>query len=120
MRAKQDHFIPHIFEKKTTKEMFDALVSLYQSENIKRKIILQNKLRSMEMIRSNLVTSYVMKVIHIRDQLVVVGEKVVDVELVIVSMRRLRWSQRLGRRVVMRTEPYLVREIRGPNKGKRE
>ena len=36
VRAKQmimddinDHFIPHIFEKKTMKDMFDALVSLY-------------------------------------------------------------------------------------------
>jgi hypothetical protein len=29
MDAKKDHLIPHISEKKTAKEMFDALVSLY-------------------------------------------------------------------------------------------
>jgi hypothetical protein len=29
MDAIKDHLIPHISEKKTTKEMFDALVSLY-------------------------------------------------------------------------------------------
>jgi hypothetical protein len=29
----KDHLIPHISEKKTTKDMYDALVGLYQSEN---------------------------------------------------------------------------------------
>jgi hypothetical protein len=62
MDAIKDHLIPHISEKKMTKEMFDALVSLYQSENINRKMILRNKLRSIEMIRSDSVTSYLMKV----------------------------------------------------------
>jgi hypothetical protein len=42
--AMKDHLIPHISEKKIMKEMFDALVSLYQSENINRKMILRNKL----------------------------------------------------------------------------
>jgi hypothetical protein len=64
------------------KEMFDALVSLYQSENINRKMILHNKLRSVEMTRSDTVTSYLMKVTQIRDQLAAVGEKVEDKELV--------------------------------------
>ena len=60
--AIKDHLIHHLFEKKTTNEMFDALVSLYQSENINRKMILRNKLRSIEMTRSDLVTSYLMEV----------------------------------------------------------
>jgi hypothetical protein len=54
--AMKDHLIPHISEKRTTKEMSDALVSLYQSENINRKMILRNKLRSMEMTKSDTVT----------------------------------------------------------------
>jgi hypothetical protein len=62
MDAIKDHLIPHISEKKMAKEMFDALVSLYQSENINRKMILRNKLRSIEMTRSDSVTSYLMKV----------------------------------------------------------
>jgi hypothetical protein len=36
----------------------------------------------MEMSRSNTVTSYLMKIMHICDQLATFGEKVVDVELV--------------------------------------
>jgi hypothetical protein len=80
--AIKDHLIPHIFGKKTTKEMFDALVSLYQSENINRKMILRNKLRSTEMTRSNLVSSNLMKVTQGHDQLAAIGEKVVDAKLV--------------------------------------
>jgi hypothetical protein len=40
MDAIKDHLIPHISQKKTTREMFDALVNLYQSDNINIKLIL--------------------------------------------------------------------------------
>jgi hypothetical protein len=62
MDAIKNHLIPHISEKKTKKETFDALVSLYKSENINRKMILQNKLRSIDMTKSDSVTSNLMKV----------------------------------------------------------
>jgi hypothetical protein len=62
--------------------MFDALVSLYQSENVNKKMTLRNKLRAIEMTRSNIVTSYLMKIMQIRDQLATVGEKAVDAKLV--------------------------------------
>jgi hypothetical protein len=45
----KDHLIPHISEKKTTKDMYDALVGLYQSRNASRKLILRHQLRSVEM-----------------------------------------------------------------------
>jgi hypothetical protein len=41
-------------QKKTTKEMFYALIALYQSENIDINMILWNKLRSIKMIRSDM------------------------------------------------------------------
>jgi hypothetical protein len=68
--------------KKTTKEMFNATVSLYQSENINKKMILQNKLKSIEMTRSDTITSYLVKVTQIHDQLAAVGEKIADAEQV--------------------------------------
>jgi hypothetical protein len=40
----KDHSIPHIFEKKTTKDMYDALVGLYQSWNASQKLILRHQL----------------------------------------------------------------------------
>jgi hypothetical protein len=78
----KDHLIPHISEKKTAKEMFDALVGLYQSENINKKMILQKKLRSIEMNRSNSVTNYLMKVMQIYNQLATVGQKIANAKLV--------------------------------------
>jgi hypothetical protein len=77
----KDHLIPHLSEKKTTKKMFDALVNLYQRENINRKMILWYKVRSIEMTRSKTVTSYLVKVACIRDQLTAVGKKIADAEL---------------------------------------
>jgi hypothetical protein len=82
MDAIKDHFIPHISEKNTAKKMCDALVVLYQSENINKDMILHNKLKFVEMTRSKTVTSYPMKVTQIREQLATIGEKVEDKELV--------------------------------------
>jgi hypothetical protein len=42
----KDHFIPHIIAKAIGKDMFDAIVTLYQSDNVNQKMLLQNKLRS--------------------------------------------------------------------------
>jgi ribosomal silencing factor RsfS len=38
----KDHLITHIFEKKTAKEMYEALVGLYQSRNANQKLILRH------------------------------------------------------------------------------
>jgi hypothetical protein len=81
MDAIKDHLILHISEKKTAKDVFNALVGLNQSENINRNMILQNKLRSIEMIKLDSINNYLMKVIQIRDQLVAVREKVTNATL---------------------------------------
>ena len=60
MDARKDHLISRMSKKKTMKDMFDALVFLYQSENINRKMILHNKLKVIEMTRSNLLTNCMM------------------------------------------------------------
>ena len=78
MDAINDHPILHLSEKKTSKDMFDALVSLYQCENINWNMILHNKLIFFEMTRSNTITSYLMKVTQICDHLVAVGITIED------------------------------------------
>jgi hypothetical protein len=65
--AINDHLIPDIFEKRMVKEMFDALVSLYQSEKINKKMILRNKLRSIVMTISDAIINYLMKVTQVSD-----------------------------------------------------
>jgi hypothetical protein len=84
----KDHLIPHVAEKTKPKDMFDALVGLFQSDNLNRKMVLKNKLRDCWMNRSNNVTSYLMRITQIRDQLAVVGEKILDAELVNVALNR--------------------------------
>jgi hypothetical protein len=64
------------------KEMFNALVSLYQNENINKKMSLRNKLKSIEMSRSDSVTNYLMKVTQVCDQVAANGEKVANEKLI--------------------------------------
>jgi hypothetical protein len=58
----KDHLIPHLNEKKMTKEMFDSLLILFQSKNMNRKMILRNKLKLVQISRSDNVTSYLMRI----------------------------------------------------------
>jgi hypothetical protein len=74
----KDHLIPHIKKKKTSKEIFDALVSLFQSKNMNRNMILRNKLRSVQMSRSNNVTIYLMRITQVCDELAAIGQKTED------------------------------------------
>jgi hypothetical protein len=62
----KDHLIPHISEK-TEKDMYDALVGLYQSGNANRKLLLRHKLQSVEMSKLDTVASYMMWITQIRD-----------------------------------------------------
>jgi len=54
----KDHVIPHLVEKKTTKEMWDALTKLYRSDNKNRKMALRDKLHATKMAMGEGVTSY--------------------------------------------------------------
>jgi hypothetical protein len=78
----KDHIIPHLSGKKTTKEMWDALVKLYQSDNQSRKMLLREKLRSTKMAKGESVVTYLTKFTQIRDELAAVGEAVDETELV--------------------------------------
>ena len=46
MDTVKDHLIPHVIEKQPVREMFKALVVVFQSDNLNMKMILRNKLRS--------------------------------------------------------------------------
>jgi hypothetical protein len=45
MDATKHHLISHVYERNTVKEMFDAMVGLYESENINKKMISRNSSR---------------------------------------------------------------------------
>jgi hypothetical protein len=86
MDVVKDHLILHVVEKQSAKEMFKDLVDLFHSDNLNRKMILRNKLISIQMSRYENVISYFMRITLTRDQLAAIGEKVDDVELVNVTL----------------------------------
>ena len=49
----KDPLIPHII-RNIRKEMFDVLVTLYQSENINQKTLMRNKLGATQMSKRNI------------------------------------------------------------------
>jgi hypothetical protein len=57
------------------------------------KMILRNKLKSIEMSRSDNVTSYFVRITQTSDQLATIGEKVDGVELVNVALNGFTKSQ---------------------------
>jgi hypothetical protein len=66
--------------------MFDALDGLFQNDNMNRKMVLRNKLRSAQMFRSDNVTSYFMRITQVHDQFTTIGKKVDDIEIINVAL----------------------------------
>jgi hypothetical protein len=54
----RDHLIPHLDEKKTTKEMWDALKNLYKEKNENMKMVLRDKIHYTRMAKGESVASY--------------------------------------------------------------
>jgi hypothetical protein len=80
--AVRDHVIPHLTGKDYAFEMWASLCKLYQSPNQNRKMVLQEKLRSIQMLNSESVTSYLGRFTQIRDELAVVRE-IVDPDFLV-------------------------------------
>jgi hypothetical protein len=94
LNSVKDHLIPHISKKETSKDMYDALVGLYQNKNTGRMLHLKHQLLIFRMANEDTVVSYLMNITQIQDQLTTIGETMQDVELVNVAFRGiLRFSE---------------------------
>jgi len=82
----KDNIIPHLYEKKTTKDMFHVQVGLFQRTNMNRKMVLINKIRSVQMSRYDNDANYFMRITQIHDKLAAIGDKLDDVDLVSVAL----------------------------------
>jgi hypothetical protein len=82
----KDHLIPHIFELQTTRQMYEALNRLYESKDISRNLTLRNHLHNMKMENSESVTSYLMRISQIRDQLLAIGDVISEKEIVTTTL----------------------------------
>jgi hypothetical protein len=75
--AVRDHIIPHLIGKDYAFEMWASLCEFYRSPNQNWKMVLQEKLRGIQMLNSESITSYLGRFSHIRDELATV-EEIVD------------------------------------------
>jgi hypothetical protein len=66
--------------------MYEALRRLYENKYIINNLTLRNQLRNMKMDNSESVTSYIMTVSQIKDQLATVGDVISDKELVTTTL----------------------------------
>jgi hypothetical protein len=57
----KDHLIPHLSEKTSARDMFLALMNLFQCSNANMKMVLREKLKNTKM------TSYLSKINQVRD-----------------------------------------------------
>jgi hypothetical protein len=80
--AVRDHVIPHLTGKDYAFEMWASLCKLYESPNQNRKMVMQEKLKGIQMLKSESVTSYLGRFTQIRDELVVFGE-IVDPDFMV-------------------------------------
>ena len=87
MDGVKDPLIAHLVEKKTTKEMWDALENLYEARNENRKMALKDKLHDTKMGKGESVSSYLTRVAQVKDELVVVGEVISDSKLVRIALK---------------------------------
>jgi hypothetical protein len=83
----KDQLIPHLPEKKTAKEMWDALKNFYEAENENQKMALKNKLHDTKMGKGGSVSSYLTRVAQVKDVLASVGEVISDSELVRIALK---------------------------------
>jgi hypothetical protein len=70
----RDHDIPHLTSKYYAFEIWDSLCKIYQSSNHNWKMVLQDRLKSIKMLDSELVTSFLGRFTEIRDELTTIGE----------------------------------------------
>jgi hypothetical protein len=78
----KDHIIPHLVGKKTSKEMWTAIIGLYQGTSEARKLVLRGKLRNIKMAKTESMVSHLTKFTQVKDELAKVGETVPDKDMV--------------------------------------
>jgi hypothetical protein len=83
----KDSLIPHLAEKKTTYEMWETLENLYEAKNENQKKALKDKLHDTKMAKGESVASYPTRVAHVKDELVGVGEVILDSTLVRIALK---------------------------------
>jgi hypothetical protein len=85
----KDHLIPYISHLDSPKKMYDALTNLFLVRNIGQVMSLKNELCDMKMNNDDSITSYFVRIYHLRDQLQAIGETISKKELVNIVLNGL-------------------------------
>jgi hypothetical protein len=81
----RDHLLPRIANLKTTREMYEALKNMFESNNTLIALTLKGHLQNIKMTKYDTVATFFMKISEIRDQLGAIGEIISDRELVLTT-----------------------------------
>jgi hypothetical protein len=85
----KDHLIPYISHLDSSKKMYDALTNLFSVRNIGQLMTLKNELRDMKMNDDDSITSYLVRISQLRDQLQAIEEIISEKELVNIILNGL-------------------------------
>jgi hypothetical protein len=85
----KDHLIPYISHLDSSKKMYDALTNLFSVKNIGQVMSLKNELCDMKMNDDDSITSYLVRISQLRDQLQVIEEIISGKELVNIVLNGL-------------------------------
>ena len=84
-----DNLIPRVSSRRTPKEMFDAISSLFEGRNINRNMTLRNQLKSVKVQKLETMQSYFTRVSQIKEQLEAIGDMVEEAEVVMTTLNGL-------------------------------
>jgi putative lipoic acid-binding regulatory protein len=85
----KDHLIPYISHLDSSKNMYDSLTNLFLVRNIGQVMSLKNELHDMKMNDDDNITSYLVRISQLRDQLQDIEEIISEKELVNILLNGL-------------------------------
>jgi hypothetical protein len=83
----RDHLLPRFSNLKTTREMYEALKNMFESNNTLITLTWKGQLQNIKMTKADTVATFFMKISEIRDQLGAIGEIILDKELVLTTLK---------------------------------
>jgi hypothetical protein len=84
------HLLPrNVSTLKTAYEMYDALKTMFESNNTNIALTLKYQLQNIKMTKADTIATFFMKISEIRDQLGTIGETITNKELVMITLNAL-------------------------------
>ena len=82
----QNHSVAYISDLETSKEMYDKLVGMFKVNNANKIIFRKNKLKDIKRDKGESIQSYFMRITQIKNDLLSIGEVIVDKELTLITL----------------------------------